>query len=280
MFFLPLVLGSLAIVFPFLALMLLLAFCGKNGSQCISNPTKSISPFFIVPIILLILVYRTDNLMLASDALYGVGLAVMFFLISIKRNVHINDAITRTALLIIAYGLWRSILFGDVLDKTFDSAISSLQKNFVMFKTESLGVNTVKYMHLLMPAIWTVQQILALMIGFVLFEKNVGIVQGIRKFALPKYFSIILLAILPLYFWDNSFIFFVNALLSLCMLPMLQGLIVLVDRTFSIVPNRMLAGIVLAIILLNIISYLFIVLLGLADQWLDFRKINNGGISA
>ena len=280
MFFLTLVLGSLALVFPFLALIMLMSLCGKNLSQCVVNPTKSISPFFIIPVIVLAFVYQTDNLMLVSDAMYGVGIAVLFFLISLRRNVHINDAITRSALIVIAYGLWRSFLFGDVLGKSFDMAVTSMQKNFVMFKAEDFNTSTFKYLRLLIPSIWTVQQIIALMIGFMLFLKNSGIVKGMRSFALPNYYSFILIAVLPLYFWDNSIVLLMNALISLCFLPMIQGLIVVIRKMFTIIPNRVVASFVLALIMLNIVSYLFIVLIGLADQWLDFRNLNNGGISA
>jgi len=136
---------------------------------------------------------------------------------------------------------------------------------------------TVGIMSSFWPLSWMLSQIFALFVGYVLFQRSLGISfrWGDQRF--PAHYNLLLLAILPLYFVPSARMIFLNGFLALCAIPFIQGLGLLLDRLGRIIQNRIVRVLVLVFLLINILSYALITLFGFADLWWDFRNIKTGG---
>lgn len=279
MFLFALALGSLAIIFPLVALILLLFFLGRNLESCINNPFKTLAPVLIIPISMLAFSQSRETVLMVSDALFGVGFAAFGFVQMLRKHFSFVSAFSWTAFFLMVYGIARMGLFGSLLDTGFEQALQAVQSNFSALANDAATQTTIEWMRLLLPSMWIAQMLIALFIGFIVFQKQLGIPFRWSEFAVHKYYSLVLLLIIPLYMLEGTQVILVNSLLAFCVLPLLQGIGVLIDRLGRIIANPIFITLIVLIILINAVSFIILTILGIADQWLDFRKLDTRGIA-
>jgi hypothetical protein len=274
--FYPLLLGALAISFPFLSLVGMMIFSGRAALQGIDVPIRVIAAFFLAPAALL-LWDHSGMLIPALDAILGVGLVCLIFLLALKARLPFGTAFTLGVLAIIAYGLVRVLAWGEQLSAMHIEALEVAMDQMRQMLDKTMLQTTVDLMGSFWPASWMLSQIVALFAGYLIFQRSMGIGfrWGDQRF--PSAYNFLLMAILPVYFIPTARMLFINGFIALCVIPFIQGLGLLIDRLGRIVQNRLIRIFVLVFLLINIVSYALITLFGFADLWWNFRNIKTGG---
>lgn len=276
MLFYPLLLGALAISFPFLALLGMMIYSGRVAVESITLPLKTIAPFFVAPALLLL--WDPSRMTVpAVDAIVGVGAVCLVFLLALRANFSLSSAFAVSALAITAYGLFRVAQWGSALTTMHIQTLELATQQMKSMLDQTMLKTTIGFMSRFWPASWMLSQILALFGGYVLFLRFLGIGFRMGDLRFPSYYNLLLLAILPLYFVTEARLMFYNGFIALCVIPFLQGLGLLADRLARIVHNRLLRVFVLVFLLINIISYVLITLFGFADMWWNPANIKTGG---
>jgi hypothetical protein len=119
---------------------------------------------------------------------------------------------------------------------------------------------------------------MALVLGFLLFQKLLKLTSMLNSLNFPGLYNLLIVAIIPLYLFEQTKMLFLNALLALCVIPFLQGVSVVWQRLGLVFANRVVLGIFMIVIILY--THILLVLLGFADMWLNKRKEIPGGITA
>ncbi len=279
MFLIPLALGSLAVVFPFMALVLLMFFCGKNFESCYQNPLKTIMPTLIVPLSLLAFSRDPATIMMVCDATFGVGLIALGFVYMVKKQMSIYNSFAAVSAAVIGYGMLRALYFDSLLQTGFEQALQTVQNSFLMVSNDATNQLTINWMRLLLPSMWIVQMLVALFLGLIVFQKQLGISFSFSRFSISKYYSLLLLALIPMYIIKNMHLTLLNGLIAYSFLPLIQGIGVMTYKLSKIVQNSFFMSLIVVLVLINAVSYIVLTLLGIADQWLDLRKLETGEIT-
>ena len=272
MHLLPLLLGGLAVLNPFIGLILMMFYSSYGIRQSGFSPIRMLLLFLVFPLISLFTMREIPGVQLmASDAIWAVGLVTVLFLHSLRAGKSLAAAFTLAAMLIIFYGSARCFVFGDYLTHANEQAISDVTNRFPsIYKRQDMQFS-ISVMRYLWPASWTIPQLFSLFAGYIMFHNLNGVRFQWCKISFPKYLNFIILAILPLYMVTELHQVFVNTLLTLLVLPAIQGFSLMVDWLAKLVSSR----VILAVLLLLLIpNYILISLLGFTDIWLDFRKLN------
>ncbi|NLO11872.1 MAG: hypothetical protein GX122_05545 [Candidatus Cloacimonetes bacterium] len=276
MFFYPLLLGFVAISFPFLSLMGMMAIGGRSFLKTAGSLSGMLLPFFVLPLIFLL--WQPQTMMISAlDAIIGVGGVCLAFLWFLKSNRSLNNAFTVSALIIIIYGLLRIFLWGPQLTELHAQAFESISGQLPAHLDAQMISSTLSIVKDFWPVYWIISQIMALFVGFIIFQRMLGIKFQWATLRFPAIYNVLFLAVLPLYFVPSVSIYFYNGLLALCAIPFLQGLAMLIQRMALIFTNNVIRAVILIILLLNFLSYPFIILFGFAGIWWNQRNIKPGG---
>jgi len=269
---LPLLLGGLAVLNPFIGLILIMFYSSYGIRQSGFSPIRVLLLFLIFPLTSLFVMREIPGVQLmASDAIWAVGLVTVLFLHSLRTGKSLTTAFTLAAMLIVFYGFARCIVFGNYLTHANEQAISDVTNRFPSIYQRQDMRFYVAVMRYLWPASWTIPQLFSLFAGYILFHNLNGIRFKWRKISFPKYLNFIILAILPLYMVTELHQVFVNTLLTLLVLPAIQGFSLMVDWLAKLVSSRLILALLMLLLIPN---YILISLLGFTDIWLDFRKLN------
>lgn len=275
---LPLFLGGLAVLNPFVGMILMMIYCSYSLRNSIRSPLGSMLLFFVFPVIAAVLSRQMPGVVvMASDALWGVGFASILFLQALRNRHNLNSAFTQAAILIILYGAARYFLFGGYLHLANEQTIADLNKYFPQFYQNRDMQSSLAVMRYIWPSSWTVPQVVSLFLGFLLFQHLSGVKFNWREVSFPKYYNFLILAILPLYLVPSMQQIFVNTLLALLVIPVIQGMGVLLNLLSRYITNRFVLVLLMVILISNLI---LVALLGFADIWLDLRKLNSKGTTA
>ncbi|MDP2172772.1 MAG: hypothetical protein Q8M98_05030 [Candidatus Cloacimonadaceae bacterium] len=277
MFLIPLVLGALAIINPFISLILIMMFIGKTIEFSLISPIRAIGIFFVIPLIVIMLDSSMSTTVLVTDGVIGVGFTAVVYLIALRGLHNMCSAFSVAAVLIVVYGICRYYFFGDYLALANERAFSEVQSSLPQLFDGDIMQKSISLIKAIWPAVWIVSHLMALFIGFILFQRQMGLRFNWQELAFPKYYVLLIIAILPLYLVPGMQMLFINAMLALCFLPFIQGIGVMLHKLSKLIANKMLRAALLVLILLNTVSYLLITLLGFADLWLDLRKLHPGG---
>ncbi|MDZ4181908.1 MAG: hypothetical protein U1B83_03440, partial [Candidatus Cloacimonadaceae bacterium] len=269
MFLIPFVLGALAIINPFISLILMMMFIGRTIEFSLISPIKAVGIFFAVPLILIMLDNSMSNTVLVTDAIWGVGFTAVVFLMALRGLHQMSSAFSVAAVLIVVYGICRVYFVGEYLALANERAFSEAQSTLSQLFDGGIMQQSITLIKAIWPAVWIVSHLSALFIGFILFQRQMGLRFNWLELAFPKYYNILIIAILPLYLVPGMQQIFINAMLALCFLPFIQGIGVMLNKLSKLIANKMLRAALMVLILLNTISYLLITLLGFADLWLD-----------
>ena len=273
-----LLLGAMATISPFMGLLLMLislrGLLLRSGGKILSRALL----WLVFPVLLGSFTMRQPgSLLIVSDAVFGAGLVSLLYLYSLTRQGKPAMALVHGAILVIVYGVLRFFLFRTQLIAAQDLALAEMNKLVPQMMQLAKTQNTLAITRLLLPASWTVTQLLALTAGHLAFLHLSGVRSILREFSLPAWYNLLILAVLPLYFIPPLREVLVNTLLALCFLPLVQGIGVILNWFSRLVSNPLVTLLVIALALLNLI---LVALLGFADTWLDFRKIRIKGTYA
>ncbi|HQC47446.1 MAG TPA: hypothetical protein PK483_05445 [Candidatus Syntrophosphaera sp.] len=268
----------MATISPFMGLLLMLislrGLLLRSGGKILSRALL----WLVFPVLLGSFTLRQPgSLLIVSDAVFGAGLVSLLYLYSLTRQGKPAMALVHGAILVIVYGALRFFLFRTQLIAAHDLALAEMNKLVPQMMQLAKTQNTLAITRFLLPASWTVTQLLALTAGHLAFLHLSGVKSILREFSLPAWYNLLILAVLPLYFIPPLREVLVNTLLALCFLPLVQGIGVILNWFSRLVSNPLVTLLVIALALLNLI---LVALLGFADTWLDFRKIRIKGTYA
>ncbi|MCB5229865.1 MAG: hypothetical protein LHW44_07380 [Candidatus Cloacimonetes bacterium] len=276
MFFYPLLLGFVAISFPFLSLMGMMAISGRSFFKTAGSLSGMLLPFFVLPLIFLL--WQPQTMMIAAlDAIIGVGGVCLVFLWYLKSKRSLNNAFTVSTLIIIIYGILRIFLWGPQLTGLHAQAFESISGQLPAHLDAQMISSTLSIVKDFWPVYWILSQIMALFVGFIIFQRMLGIKFQWATLRFPAIYNVLFLAVLPLYFVPSVSTYFYNGLIALCAIPFLQGLAMLIQRMALIFTNNVIRAVILIILLLNFLSYPFIILFGFSGIWWNQRTTKPGG---
>jgi len=190
----------------------------------------------------------------------------------------LSDAMLVSFLALAAYGVLRFRLFGAYESQLMDQGIKTLRTQMpAMLDNPMLG-QMLPVWKMLNPAIWTISQGLAMVVGYLLFQRMLKVPSVIENLRFPGLYNLLILAIIPLYLVEQTRWVFINALLTLCFIPLLQGFSLLWGRLGLIFNNRVF--VIILMIIITLYASILLVLVGFADMWLQKRNSIPGGTTA
>lgn len=257
---------------------MVMVFCAKTLGVSIASPQRVLSPFFVMPLIILILDRSPATQLMVLDAIFGVGLIAYIFLTILRTNQILSEALLISMIGMIAYSMVRMFLFEALIAEGFDQGYELIQTQMPALLNQEYMDISMRLWKMVLPALWGVGQILALMAGFYLFHRSIKIPFRFEDMRFPVIYNLMIVAILPLYLFEPSRHIFINALILLCTVPLIQGFASVSTGLARIFSNGILRGIIMVLILLY--AFIPLTLIGLADSWLGIRNINRGGNTA
>ena len=274
----PLIIGVLSMLSPFMGLILLFVFMARTIGISLVKPIQAIMMFFAVPAIMLVIDTDISTRVMALDAIAGVGLTTGVFLSVLKRNHVLSEAFMVSFIVLAGYGLVRASLFGDYHNQLFEQGMLAIKEQMPQMMDNAMMERTMPLWKTVMPAVWILSQGLALLIGFAIFQKLLHIPDTLQNMRFPGMYNLLIISIIPLYLIQSTQMLFVNALIALCMIPLLQGIAVLWQRMKLIFSNQIVLSILMIII--TIYANVLLVLIGFADMWLSKQNSIPGGTPA
>jgi hypothetical protein len=274
-FLLAMLLGALATFNSFAGLILLMFFIRQMISRGIRNIIPAMLLFFLIPVTIGILQFRqTEVLVLSADAVFGVGLATLLFVFIMQKQNELNHALILSTLLIIIYGFCRHFIFQNYINSVNEQAIKELSGILPQMMQSPGSQASIDLIRQILPTGWIVPQVVAMYLGFIILSAATEKKFSWSNFRLPQYYNILILLILPLFLVPSMRLIFVNALISLCILPLIQGIGVLLHLLARYTASGFMLMFLIILIALNLI---LVALIGFADIWLDFRKLKLKG---
>lgn len=278
MFLYPLVLGILAVLSPFMGLVLLLMFCARTISTSMLSPWKALIMVFIAPLGLLLWDKSLASQLMALDAIFAVGTVALIYLYMLRHNYVLSEAFMVANLVLVAYGLLRFQLFAGYHLAAFEQGLIAMKEQMPALVDNAILLESLPVWKMLLPAVWIITQSLALFIGFLLFQKLLKIPVSLANMRFPGLYNLLIIAILPLFLIEQTKMLSVNMLISLCAIPFLQGVSLMWQKLSMIFANRFILSIFMIIIVLY--ASILLVLFGFADMWLNKRNSIPGGTTA
>jgi len=273
--FLDLMLGALAMMNPFLGILLMFTGLHMRMIRTQGKPQNSALLWLVFPVLSAFFVLQQPPLMLlAADAFFGAGLAVLLYIWSLQRFGKPVLALTHAALLIIIYGMLRYHVFETHISSSFTQAMAEVERLMPQLLQTDQTRQSLEFMQTMLPASWIVSQLTALTLGFLIHMRFLGFRQSLRHMMLPVYYNLLVLAVLPLYFLPQFRGLLLHSLVALLLLPFFQGIGVLLHWFARESTNFLL---ILLVAVLAITNTIPVALIGFADIWLDFRKLKIKG---
>lgn len=256
----------------------MLGYCAKALGICLSNPVRALMMFFPLPIAMLMLDRNPGSQIMAFDALFAVGIVSLIFLYKLKQNASFSDAFLYAVITLLGYGALRTWLFGAYQEQVFTQGLETIRTQFPSMVQNVMLQGTLPIWKALLPAVWVVTQSMGLYLGYLLFGKLLKLPSQISTLRFPGLYNMLIIAILPLYLFEQTKMLFINALLAMCVVPFIQGTTVVSQRLSLVFANKIVHGVFMAIIILY--AHILLVLMGFADMWLNKRNEIPGGITA
>lgn len=278
MFWFSLLSGAVASFSPFLGMIMVMIFCAKTLGAAIVSPQRALTPFFVVPALMLLMDRSPATQLSVLDAVIGVGFIAYIFLITLRTNQIISEALLISAIGLMLYAMARMFLFGGLIAQGFDEGLELIQTQMPAIVNEEYMQLSMKLYKMILPSVWGAGQILALVIAYYLFHKSINIPFSFADLKFPALYNLLIVAILPMYLFDASRQIFVNALILLCMIPLIQGFASVSMGLSRIISSGIVRGIIMVIIM--VYAFIPLILIGFADSWLSIRNPNRGGNTA
>jgi hypothetical protein len=273
--FISLLLGALATFNPFIGLLVMMIYSHNFFRSLTEKPVNRALLFLVFPVVMAIFSFKNPTtLIFPIDAIFGAGLVVILYLYALIKQGNPIIALIFAALLITVYGVARYYLFKSYLLNSLDQSFAQMEKIMPQAMQNENLTQMKPMLQILLPASWTTSQILSLSAGHLIFLHLGGSHSELRNFKLPTFYNLFIIAILPLYFFPQLHTVFINVLLALCVLPMVEGIGVIINLLSKRKPHILINILVTILVLLNLP---LMALIGFADIWINFRKLNMKG---
>lgn len=280
MLLISLILGLIAMQFPFIAIILLWIFLAKTAVIGLQQPMRILGPFFILPLIILFVDNQTATTLQSMDSIFGVGIPALVFLYCLGKQIRTTSSLAGASLALVVYGAARSYFFEKYLYSVQIQAQEQMIQLFPNLMNQEIYVQTLNVMSLIMPGIWVATQIFAMAIGLVLFHRQLSMPFVWGKIQFPWQYNLFVLVSVVLYFFPNMQILMLTTFLGLSILPLLQGISFLISTLTRLVSNKIIRAAILIVMLINTLTIFLIATIGFIDIWFNFRKIETGGSPA
>jgi len=268
----------IATVSPFWGVIFIIAFSGRYQKN------RNIFNLVFLGSVVLLFLLRVIDIISVMELLIGVGLTSSVFLWSLNRTLNFVNALVTVFLLNIIYAIAKVIVFG----KQYTEIILNVISTYREYLTTSLQSNneqlnmaleiTDKFQELfikLYPGIWVFSIVIALYIGAVLLSKKGILHWEHSKIRLPYYLIYFLIAALIGIVVKQTQIFGINALIMIAPLFLIQGISVIDFRWGDFFRrSKFLLFLLIISMVFNYFILIFVGLIGLADIWFNFRKID------
>lgn len=261
-----------------MGLILVMVYAARNIGNCLQAPFRNLFGIFIPPLVMLLFDSSLGSRLAALDALIAVGGIALVFVYSLKLNKGTSLSLLYASLLLAGYGLIRYQYFGSYQRELFDEGLKLINTQFSALADTARLEMLLPIWKALLPAMWILGQNVALIIGYFLFQKLLGIPVIMDTLRFPTWYNFLIIATLPLFLFEQTKLLFFNVLLSLCVIPLLQGMGLCWHWLRGVFANKWAAGILMIIIL--IYASIPLVLTGFADMWLSLRNHLHGGKTA
>ena len=218
-----------------------------------------------------------------SDIILGVGLTAFLFFTFLFRTKSYEKTILAVSMYNFLYGIIRFAVFKNFLLKTISNVFEQYN---VIFEEMAAGKNeylmifqdsvdqTQAFFTDFYPAIWGSGIIIALWLGSLMVSKKNEIKWSHKVFRMPYFIVYFLLAALLLSIYTKTRIYGFNGLIMIAPLFLIQGISILDfywGKFFK--KSKFLLVLLVISIIINIPIIILIMLMGVADVWLNFRKI-------
>lgn len=275
----PFILGLVSLFSPFLGMIFTVSYCGKIWSQTSLKQLTALFSFVIVIGVFAAFNNSSQVLLNSVDAIVGVGLGCFLFVLTLKRFSNLSIALVVLILFQIGYYLLRSWIFTPTLI-AISSELTPVYETYLS-RIPNLNYNADSiawiqdFMLKYQAAIWGSFQILAVFLGFLLFNRNSTLKQQVRFVKFPYPIVYLLIAALALTLYPATRTWGLNALICMSVLYLIQGTAVLsfVWGDYFAKVKLMRTLLIIAVII-NYPVLILIALVGVIDTWFDFRKLN------
>jgi hypothetical protein len=279
-FFIPLATLFISLLSPFFGYIFLVSI---GGGQLLLKYRQRVILFGVVSVGLIILYALNTITTLEIADLVGSVLIVswIFMVVLIKTQNH-TKALYYGVLGQIAYGIFRTHYFSDIYRERIEtlftgyegfigSGVAENGNGQFDFLLEQLQKMMIDYQ----MAIWTISMIFAVYIAALFLARRIPIKWQHHFLKLPYSVVYLFMAALLLAIVPGTRLFGLNSVMIMAAVLLIQGLAI-VDFWCRKYLRRSRFVLLAAIILmfLNVFFAVMVSLLGLIDNWLDIRKIN------
>jgi len=265
---------------PFLGLIFVVSYCGKIWHWEFRKQILVAALYFAVIIIVVAYDGALAVSLNASDALVGIGLGAVLFVLIVKNRLDINKALALLVVYETAYCFFRSWLFAPTLlalskemtpvYEAYMHRIPALQKNKEMLQWIQ------NFMISYQSAIWGSIQLTGVFIGFLLFNRISVLKLQIRYVRFPDRLVYLMIIALALSIYSHTRLFGINLLICSSVIYLMQGVAVLSFAWGNyFTKTKLLRTLLIIAIILNYPILILISFIGVLDVWFDFRKLNS-----
>ena len=267
----------IATLSPFWGLIFIIAFSGKYQGK--RNLFYSVYFGFVV----ILFLFKVIDIISFIDLSIGVGLTSALYLWSLRRTLNFINAMISVFFLNIIYAILRLIILGryhteiiiEVIDKYKELVMQSFQNNdeqltFALKFTDTFQELFTKYY----AGIWVFTIVFAIYIGSLFLSKKGNLKWEHRKIRMPFYLIYILIAALAGFLLPTINASGINALIMIAPLFLIQGISIL-DFYWGdfLKKSKFLLYLLIFSMVFNYFILILVALIGLADIWFNFRKI-------
>jgi len=278
-FEIPFVLGLVSLFSPFLGMIFTLAYCGKILSQTAVRQLLALLAYILTMAAIAVFDNSPAVWLNAADSIIGTGLGCLVFVLILRRCQKLTLALTILLLVQIGYYLLRSWMFAPAiqalslqLKPVYEMYLERMPK--LDFNTDAISWIQ-SFLLRYQTAIWGSFQILAVFLGFMLFNKYSANKQKIRYIKFPYEVVYLMIAALMLTLIPTTRTWGLNALVCMSMFYLIQGTAVLSfvwGDYFARV--KLMRTLLITAVIVNYPILILIALVGIIDNWFDFRKLN------
>ncbi len=255
-----------------------IAYSGKIWYQTLRQQIIALVSFSVIIIAVAFFEHDSAVWLNACDALIGVGLGSVLFILILKQRMDINKALALVLVYEIGYCFFRNWIFAPTLASLYQQMAPMYETYLKRIPAFKLNQDTITWIQQFMlryqSAIWGSIQLAGIFFGFLLFNKTSLMKLPVRLIKLPYALVFLMIAAMGLSLYPVTRIWGINLLICMSIIYLIQGTAVLSFAWGDFFSKaRLLRTFLIMAIILNYPILILIALIGLLDVWFDFRKI-------
>ena len=276
-------LGILIGIFsPAAGVLFLIPASGKTFIENISFSYKFIITWLIICVFLYFI--NVTDIIQTFNLILGAGLSSFLLFTMIKKEYQLNIIFMILLLFNSIYIIIRQLLFSSFIISQYNQAVddavkivsSRFQENTEQYQIflEMIDISKNFYVQY-SPGIWISTMMLCLIIGYYYFSRKRVDMTPVSEYQTHVYIIYSLIIALVIALFTQFKLYAINYLIALVPLFLIQGIAVINSRVGKWFTNsKALTFIAVLSLILNPYIVLFISVIGLFDNWFDFRNIS------